>query len=87
MPDEASRVLEAAMRLPESERAELAVILADSIGDGSSPEEIEGSWIAEAKRRLAAYRRGESTPVDLEDAMQELESKPRRPRERQASTG
>jgi putative addiction module component (TIGR02574 family) len=75
------------MQLPERERAELAAILTDSIGDGSSPEDIEASWIAEAKRRLAAYRRGESMPVDLEDAMRELEAKPRRSRERRASTG
>lgn len=87
MSDEASRILDAALRLSDRERAELAAILADSVGDGSPPAEIEASWLAEAKRRLAAYRRGESTPVDLEDAMRALESKPRRPREQRVSTG
>jgi putative addiction module component (TIGR02574 family) len=85
--DTVSRILDVALQLPDAERAELAAILTDSIGDGSSPEEIEASWIAEAKRRLAAYRRGESTPIDLEDAMRELESKPRRGRDRRASAG
>jgi putative addiction module component (TIGR02574 family) len=85
--DNASRILDAALQLPDAERAELAAILTDSIGDGSSPEEIEASWIAEAKRRLATYRRGESTPIDLEDAMRELESKPRHRRDRRASAG
>jgi putative addiction module component (TIGR02574 family) len=70
--DNASRMLEAALQLPDAERAELAAILTDSIGDGSSLEAIEASWIAEANRRLAAYRRGETTPIDLEDAMREL---------------
>jgi putative addiction module component (TIGR02574 family) len=85
MTREASRVLEAAMELPEAERAEIAAILTDSIGDGSSPEEIEAAWIAEAKRRLAAIERGESTPVPLEDMMRRLRAKVRRTR--QASAG
>jgi hypothetical protein len=52
--DEASRVLDAAMKLPDTERAELALILLDSVGDGSSPEEVEAAWIEEAKRRAAS---------------------------------
>ena len=83
--DEAERILESALQLSDDDRAKIAAILTDSIGDGSSPEEVEASWLAEAKRRLAAYRRGESTPVDLEDAMRELESKPRRSRGRRSS--
>jgi putative addiction module component (TIGR02574 family) len=85
--ENASRILDAAMQLPDDERAELAAILTDSVGDRSSPEEIDASWIAEAKRRLAAYRSGESTPIDLEDAMRELESKPRRTGVRRTSAG
>ena len=54
MTDDASRLLEAAMKLPGSERASIAVILADSIGDGSSRDEIDAAWIAEAKDRAAA---------------------------------
>jgi putative addiction module component (TIGR02574 family) len=75
---EASRILDAALELPEAERAELAAILMDSIGDGSSPEEIQAAWIAEAKRRLAAIERGESTPVPLDDMMARLRAKVRR---------
>lgn len=85
--DDASRILDAAMRLPEAERAELAAILTDSIGDGSSPEEIEAAWIAEAKRRLEAVERGETIPVPFEDAMRRLAAKHRQARERRASTG
>ena len=72
------------MKLPQSERAALAAILADSIGDGSSPEEIEASWIAEAKRRAEAIDRGELGLVDSEEMMARLRERARRLRERRA---
>lgn len=67
--DEASRILNAALELPRAERTELAATLADSIGDGSSPEEAEATWIAEAKRRAVAIDRGELELVDSEEMM------------------
>jgi putative addiction module component (TIGR02574 family) len=82
--DEASRILDAALQLTDSERAEIAAILTDSIGDGSSPEEVQASWLAEAKRRLAAYERGETTAVDFDEMMERLRARVRRTR---ASTG
>lgn len=69
MTDEASRILNAALELPRAERTELAATLADSIGDGSSPEEAEATWIAEAKRRAVAIDRGELELVDSEEMM------------------
>jgi DNA-directed RNA polymerase specialized sigma24 family protein len=51
--DEARRILEAAMRLPDAERAALVALLEDSIGDGTSLEEIEAAWIAEAERLVS----------------------------------
>lgn len=72
------------MRLQESERAALAAILVDSIGDGSSPAEIEAAWIAEAKRRAEAIDRGELELVDVEDMMARLRARARRVRERRA---
>lgn len=85
--DEASRVLDAALELPERERAQIAAILTDSIGDGSSPEEVRASWLVEVKRRREALERGEETLVDFDDMMARLRAKVRRPRERRASTG
>ena len=64
MSDEARRILAAALKLPQSERAAIAAILVDCMGDGSSSEEIEASWIAEAKRRAEAIDRGELELVD-----------------------
>lgn len=81
---EASEILDAALALPRAQRAEFAAILADSVGDGTSPEQIQAAWLAEAKRRLAAYERGELEAVSYEDMMRRLRSKDRRPRPRQA---
>jgi hypothetical protein len=85
--DEADRILDAALQLPERERAELAVMLTDSIGDGSSPEEVRASWLAEVQRRREALARGEETLVDFDDMMARLRAKVHRSRERRASTG
>jgi putative addiction module component (TIGR02574 family) len=70
---EAERVLEAALDLPEAERAELAAILTESIGSESSATELDAAWLAEAKRRLADIRSGRSTTVPWEDVERELE--------------
>lgn len=70
---EAERVLEAALDLPEDERAELAAILTDSLGDGSPDAQIEAAWVAEAKRRLADIRSGKSKTVAWEDVERELD--------------
>jgi putative addiction module component (TIGR02574 family) len=84
---EAERLLEAAMKLPDAERAELAVILADSIGDGSSEAEIEAAWIAEAKRRLEDIHSGKSKTIPWEEVDRKLRAMLDGARSRHASTG
>ena len=84
---EADEILEAALALPRDERAELAAILTDSARGESSPEEVQTAWLAEAKRRLAAYERGETKPLDFEETMRELMAKDRRPNAKRVSTG
>ena len=69
---EVERILEAAMRLPEADRIEIAAILEDSIGDGSTDEEIEAAWIAEVKRRIEDVESGRSKPVPWEEVRGEL---------------
>lgn len=73
MSPEAERLLEEAMKLPEPERAALAVILEDSLGDGSSEEEIEAAWLVEIRRRMAAVESGEAQLIPAEDVERELE--------------
>jgi putative addiction module component (TIGR02574 family) len=72
MTSDAERILEAALRLPETDRIELAAMLEDSVGDGSTDEEIEAVWIAEVKRRIEDVESGKSKPVPWEEVRREL---------------
>lgn len=82
MTDEAARILELAMALPESERAVIVVVLIDSIGDGSPPEEIEAAWLAEVERRREDLHSGRTTAVPWEEVRRELVAMAERARER-----
>lgn len=51
-----------ALKLPRSERAQIALHLLDSLEKEDSPvsaDVIERAWIKESMRRIEAYRRGE----------------------------
>lgn len=72
MTAEAERVLEAALKLDDAERAQLAAVLADSLGDGGSDAELEAVWLAEAKRRLEDVRAGKSETIPWEDVSRKL---------------
>jgi putative addiction module component (TIGR02574 family) len=84
---EAERLLEAAMKLPDAERAELAAILADSTSDGSSPAAVEATWIGVAKRRLEDIRSRRSKIIPWEEVHRKLRAKLDGARNRPASTG
>lgn len=76
MTAELQAVLAAAMALSNTERAELATILTDSLGEeGASEAEIEAAWIAEAQRRWEEIRSGRSKTVPLEEVTAKLRSK------------
>lgn len=76
MTAELQAVLAAAMALSTSERAELATILTDSLGEeGSSDAEIEAAWIAEAQRRWEEIRSGRSKTVPLEEVTAKIRAK------------
>lgn len=85
MTDEADRILEAALGLPDAERAALAAVLKDSIGDGASLEQIEAAWIAEAERRREELQAGRSTGVAWQDVRQEIYGLVDRARDRSAA--
>ena len=70
--DEAKRILEAAMRLPDAERAALAVVLKDSIGDGSATEDIEAAWLEESERRREELRSGQAKTVSWQEVRREM---------------
>lgn len=66
-------ILEAALALPEPERAELVARVADSIGEGEAESDIDAAWLAEAKRRLESVRSGRATLIATEEVELELE--------------
>jgi putative addiction module component (TIGR02574 family) len=57
---------EEAAKLSDSERAELALTLIDSLEDPTSDSDVEQAWRAEVERRAAELMRGEvqATPGD-----------------------
>lgn len=57
MSNAAEELLDEAMKLPESERRLIALVLLDSVGE-EPPEVIERAWIDEALRRLENLRSG-----------------------------
>lgn len=65
-----------ALKLPRSERAQVALHLLDSLEQEESPvsrDVIEQAWIGESVRRLEAYRRGEMEAHPAEEVIAELE--------------
>ena len=62
----ADQLYQAALALPEDERAQLAGRLIDSLGpDG--PSQLHPDWREEIRRRLAQVDSGEVTPVPWAD--------------------
>jgi Putative addiction module component len=65
-------IVDEARKLSRAERLEMFDLLeaefAGDQGDGT-PEEIEAAWIEEVRQRIAKSERGETTPVELEEAM------------------
>lgn len=66
MSREAEQLLEAALALPESERAALVMRLLDSMRDDASVSEAQAT---ESASRLAALHAGELDVVDDDEAM------------------
>ncbi len=67
-------VFEAALGLPEDQRAELAERLWQSLGD-EPQEEIAAAWVAELQRRLKSVEDGTATLLDGQSVMAELREK------------
>jgi putative addiction module component (TIGR02574 family) len=70
------QLLAAAMELSPLEREELAGALFDSLGDAKRAE-IDAEWLAECKRRLEAYKRGEVQASPVDEAIERVRSRVR----------
>lgn len=72
--EQARKILEQALAMPEGDRQRLAEALLDSI-PAEVAEELERVWNAEALRRAEAFERGEAQAIDGDKAMSELRAK------------
>ena len=74
MSDDATAVLEQALVLDESSRADLAAALIRSL---EPPEEadVEEAWREEVRRRLRAYEAGETSTVPWSEVRDQLLAK------------
>jgi putative addiction module component (TIGR02574 family) len=65
---QAQSLLQAALALPETDRAELAASLIHSL-DPQIDEDAGAAWSAEIKRRVESIDRGEVELIPWEDVM------------------
>jgi putative addiction module component (TIGR02574 family) len=71
MNDKADAVLALALDLPESERAELAAALLESL-ELPADADVEQAWRVEVARRVAAIEAGEVEMVPWEQVREQL---------------
>jgi putative addiction module component (TIGR02574 family) len=64
-----TEVLNAALALPDQQRAQLVDALIDSLG-GEVAEDLDEAWAAEIERRSDEYDRGEAVTFSWEEVRQ-----------------
>jgi hypothetical protein len=72
MKSDESSIEDQISRLPDRDRARLALRLLESLEPGRD-EDVEKLWLDEAERRLKRYDMGESEACDAEEAIGEIE--------------
>lgn len=73
---ELEELKQAAARLSEDERAELALALIQSLDSEAEDEDVvEQAWLAEVERRAGEVDRGEVKPVPGDEAFARLHRK------------
>jgi putative addiction module component (TIGR02574 family) len=65
MPQTVAELLEAALALPEAERAELAELIAASVP--APPSSLHPAWATELRRRAAEIDSGQVRPVPWDE--------------------
>jgi len=73
MTNVAERLLTEALNLPETERAELAARLIESL-EAQRDDEVDAAWAAEIERRCAALDSGEAVTSDWSEVRRKIES-------------
>jgi putative addiction module component (TIGR02574 family) len=73
MSSSADSVLDAALKLPEKERARVAAELVASL-DGEPEDGVEAAWAVEVERRIAEVERGDASLVPWEQVREEVKA-------------
>ena len=72
MPLLKDEIAAAALKLPPSDRADLASRLIDSLDEIRETEgDVEAAWVEEAERRYAEYRKGLVTARDSDEVFRD----------------
>jgi len=67
------QIAEQALTLPPADRAFLAELLEESLSsNGFATPELAAQWVAEVKRRVELYDRGETRAYDIRTVMQSM---------------
>ena len=68
-------IFDLAMRLPESQREELAILLLDTLESDPPPGlKSEAEWLATIHQRMEDVDAGNAKVVDLDEAMRRIRS-------------
>ena len=74
MTQNAERVKQEVLQLPEADRAELALFLIDSL-DASEDQDAEAAWDAELSRRVERIEQGKSRLRSAHQVLAEIRDK------------
>jgi putative addiction module component (TIGR02574 family) len=74
MTENAERVRQEVLQLPESDRAELARFLIESLDDSEDPD-VEAAWDAELRRRVERVEQGKSRLRPAHQVLAEIRDK------------
>jgi putative addiction module component (TIGR02574 family) len=68
---ESQQLLQSALALPESERAEIAASLIRSL-DAQTDADVDAAWATEIQRRMESTDKGEVALIPWDDVMREM---------------
>ena len=75
MTENAERVKQEVLRLPEADRAELARFLIESLDDSEDPDTVEAAWDAELRSRIERIEQGKSRLRPVHPLLAEIRDK------------
>jgi putative addiction module component (TIGR02574 family) len=68
---ESQHLLQSALALPESDRAEIAASLIHSL-DTAMDEDVDAAWAAEIQQRIESIDKGQAKLIPWDDVMTEM---------------